>query len=53
MVDDEKLDALSEVVRTHWPIEIDNADLQAPALIRSVETARSALLDSLGLPELA
>lgn len=53
MVDDEKLDVLAEVVRTHWPIEIDNADLQAPALIRAVEAARAALLDSLGLPELA
>jgi succinylarginine dihydrolase len=53
MVDDEKLDALAEVVRTHWPIEIDNADLQTPSLIRSVEAARSALLDVLGLRELS
>jgi succinylarginine dihydrolase len=53
LVDDPKLDALAEVVRTHWPVEIDNADLQSPALIRDVEAARSALLDSLGLDELA
>ena len=53
LVDDSKLDAIAEVVRTHWPVEIDNADLQAPTLIGDVEAARSALLDSLGLHELA
>jgi succinylarginine dihydrolase len=53
LVDDMKLDALAEVVRTHWPAEVDNADLQSPALIRDVESARSALLDSLGLHELS
>jgi succinylarginine dihydrolase len=53
LVDDSKLDVLAEDVRTHWPVEIDNADLQAPALVRDVEAARSALLDSLGLDELA
>jgi succinylarginine dihydrolase len=52
LVDDQKLDALAEVVRSQWPIEIDNSDLQAPSLIRSVETARHALLDSLNLGEL-
>ena len=30
--------------RGHWPVEIDNADLQKPALIRDVEAARAALL---------
>ena len=53
LVDDSKLDAIAEVVRIRWPVEIANAELQAPALIRDVETARSALLDSLGLHELA
>jgi succinylarginine dihydrolase len=53
LVDDEKLDALAEVVRLHWPVEVDTADLQSSALIRDVELARSALLDSLGLHELA
>ena len=53
LVDDSKLDAIAEVVRTHWPVENANAELQAPALIRDVESARSALLDSLGLHELA
>jgi succinylarginine dihydrolase len=53
MVDDAKLDALSEVVRQHWPIEIDNADLKKPSLIQNVEAARTALLTTLGLSELA
>jgi succinylarginine dihydrolase len=53
LVDDSKLDAIAEVVRSHWPVEIANAELQAPALIRDVESARLALLDSLGLYELA
>jgi succinylarginine dihydrolase len=53
LVDDSRLDALAEVVRTHWPVEIDNADLQSPALIRDVEAARGALLDSLDLQQLA
>lgn len=53
IVDDAKLDALSEVVRQHWPVEIDNADLQAPSLIRDVEAARAALLGALDLSKLA
>jgi succinylarginine dihydrolase len=53
MVDNDKLDRLAEVVRRTWPVEIDNADLQKPALIRDVEAARGALLDSLDLSELA
>ena len=53
LVDDPKLDRLAEVIRTHWPIEIDNADLQKPALVRDVEAARGALLEALDLGELA
>jgi succinylarginine dihydrolase len=40
-------------VRTRWPVEIANDELQRPALIRDVEAARAALLDALGLGELA
>ncbi|HEX8841206.1 MAG TPA: N-succinylarginine dihydrolase [Sphingomicrobium sp.] len=53
LVDERKLDAIAEVVRTHWPVEIDNSDLKDPALISDIESARSALLDALGLTELA
>jgi succinylarginine dihydrolase len=53
IVDDAKLDLLSEIVRRNWPVEIDNADLQNEALVRDVETARNALLDALDLAALA
>ena len=53
LVDDAKLDRIAEVVRTHWPAEIDAASLQQPALIRDVEAARSALLDAIDLSALA
>jgi succinylarginine dihydrolase len=53
IVDNAKLDLLSEVVRQSWPVEIDNADLQGPALVRDVEGARGALLEALDLAELA
>ena len=53
LVDEARLDAIAEVIRTRWPVKIDNADLQSPALIADVERARSALLETLGLTELA
>jgi succinylarginine dihydrolase len=53
LVDDSKLDAIAEIVRTHWPVAIHNDELQEPALIREIEAARAALLDTLGLPDLA
>jgi succinylarginine dihydrolase len=53
LVDEGRLDAIAEAVRTHWPVEIDNADLQNPALIADIELARAALLDALDLSELA
>ena len=53
LVDDAKLDRLSEIVRNHWPVEIASDDLQRPALARDIEAARAALLDSLDLGRLA
>jgi succinylarginine dihydrolase len=52
LVDNAKLDRIAEVVRTHWPVEIHNDDLQQPSLIGDVEAARAALLETLELPEL-
>jgi succinylarginine dihydrolase len=52
LVDDEKLDRIAEVIRTHWPVEIDNADLQKAALIRDIERARVSLLDAVDLSAL-
>jgi succinylarginine dihydrolase len=53
MVDPAKLDRLADVVRQYWPEQIHQDELQQPALIAKVELARSALLEMLGLPELA
>lgn len=53
IVDDARLDLIAEVVRRHWPEQIDTADLQQPTLIAEIERARGALLDALGLSQLA
>ena len=53
LVDDSRLDRIADVVRRHWPVEIANAELHSAALIRDIEAARSALLETLGLTELA
>ncbi len=53
LVDDDRLDAIADMVRRHWPVEIDHADLQQPALIRDVEAARAALLEAMDLSEMA
>lgn len=52
LVDDSKLDRLSEIVRNHWPVEIASEDLRRPTLVRDIEAARAALLDSLDLAQL-
>ena len=52
LVDDVKLDRIADAIRHHWPVEIDNAELQKPSLIRDIETARGALLDALDLSQL-
>jgi succinylarginine dihydrolase len=49
MVDPAKLDTIAAVVRRWWPEAIDPAALADPALIRDVETARSLLVEALGL----
>lgn len=53
MVDGEKLDRIAEVIRRTWPEQIHHEELQRPALIADVERARSALLATLDLSELA
>ena len=52
LVDNAKLDWIADVVRRHWPEQIHHDDLQSPALIRTIETARAALLEALDLTEL-
>jgi succinylarginine dihydrolase len=53
LLDEGKADRIEAVIARHWPGQIDPAGLGAPALAKQVTTARAALLDELGLPELA
>ena len=53
LVDAAKLDRLADVIGRTWPEQIDHADLQRPSLIADIEPARKALLEALGLSELA
>ena len=53
LVDEAKLDRLSEVISKCWLDEIAIADIQAATLIREVEAARLSLLDTLDLGGLA
>ncbi len=49
LVDDGRIGRIEDVVRAHWPEQIDPADIQAPNLVAAVEGARRALLESLDL----
>lgn len=53
LVDEAKLDLIAAAVEQHWPAQVDPGELQQPALIRTVEAARAALLNVMDLPELA
>jgi succinylarginine dihydrolase len=53
LVDEAKLDRIAGIVTAWWPERIDPADLADPALRGQVMAARSALLSSLDLGELA
>ena len=52
MVDEAKLDRIAETVRRHWPEAIHHGELQERALVRSLEAARAALLETLELGQL-
>jgi succinylarginine dihydrolase len=53
MVNDAKLEMIADVIRREWPEQIHRDDLQQPQLIADIERARIALLEALGLGELA
>ena len=53
MVDDAKLDRIADVIRVSWPEQVHHDDLQKPALFGEIERARAALLQAVGLEELA
>ena len=52
LVDEAKLDRLAEVIANFWPEEISSDEIQAAALIASVDRARSELIEALQLSEL-
>lgn len=52
LVDAARLDAIAAVIAAEWPEAIDPAALGDPALIRQVERARAALLETLDTVEL-
>jgi len=53
LVSEAKLDQIASVIRQFWPPEIHIDELQDLALIRDVELARTKLLDTLDLLQLA
>jgi succinylarginine dihydrolase len=52
LVDEAKLDRIVKVIGASWPDEIHHSELQQAALIRDIEGARAALLDTLDLGQL-
>jgi succinylarginine dihydrolase len=52
LVDEARLDRIGAILTAHWPEQIDSDALQSPALLRDVERARAALLESLDLARL-
>jgi succinylarginine dihydrolase len=52
LVDAGKLEQIAGVVERHWPRQIHHDELQQPALIRDIEAARTALLQTLDLGQL-
>ena len=53
LLDATKAARIEAVIAVHWPEMIDPADIGTDDLTRTVTTARLALLEELGLTELA
>jgi succinylarginine dihydrolase len=53
LLDEQKSEGIEQVISTHWPEQIDPADLGNEALDRTVLGARNALLARLELEQLA
>ncbi|HEV7290306.1 N-succinylarginine dihydrolase [Sphingomonas sp.] len=49
LVDPAKLDRIAAVIEAHWPERIAQDEIADPALIARIATARTALLDLLGI----
>lgn len=53
LLDEAKASAIEAVIARHWPETISPTELGSPSLAERVVTARAALLDAVGLSELA
>lgn len=53
LVDETRLAAIAATIEQYWPEQIRSDELQEPALVGDIEQARSALLQTMGLAELA
>jgi succinylarginine dihydrolase len=53
LLDEPKAEAIGQVIRSHWPEQIDPGHLGSEALARAVIAARGALLSRLDLEQLA
>ncbi len=53
LVDEAKLDRIGATIAAHWPDEIAAGDLKVTSLIADIERAKTFLLETLSLPELA
>jgi succinylarginine dihydrolase len=53
LLDEARADAMEAVIAQAWPEQIDPADIGSTSLAASIHSARTALLDLLGLAELA
>lgn len=52
LADEARLDLIAGVVGHHWPEEIPHDAIADPALIATIERARTALLEAMGIVEL-
>ena len=52
LVDEARLDRIASVVEAHWPEAIDADAIGDPTLVAHIESARRALLETLGTVEL-
>jgi succinylarginine dihydrolase len=52
IADETKLDVIAEVIAQYWPEHIAPDELDSPALVQTVQSARAALLKVCGLTEL-
>ncbi len=53
MLSEPRADAMAAVVAQYWPEQIDAADVGQGSLAQTIRTARAAMLDLLGLGQLA